>query len=89
MAATPDPSAKADLARQLMRLHDVSEANRQINAYNDAVRAANAGETKKAIEILDRLLEGATDESVIRDAKEFRKVLEKRLAGMRRSRRSL
>ncbi len=89
MAATPDPSAKADLARQLMHLREVAEANRQINAYNDAVRAANAGETKKAIEILDRLLETATDESVIRDAKEFRKVLEKRLAGMRRSRGSL
>jgi tetratricopeptide (TPR) repeat protein len=89
MAATPDPSAKADLARQLMHLHEVSGANRQINAYNDAVRAANAGETKKAIEILDRLLEGATDESVIHDAQEFRKVLEKRLAGMRRSRGSL
>ncbi len=89
MAATPDPSAKADLARQLMHLHEVSEANRQISAYNEAVRAANAGETKKAIEILDKLLETATDESVVRDAKDFRKVLEKRLAGMRRSPRPL
>lgn len=89
MEATPDPEAKADLQHQLVRLHELAEANRQINTYNEAIRAANAGETQKAIDMLDHLLQTATDPDVVRDATDFRKRLQKRLAGMRRSRRPL
>jgi tetratricopeptide (TPR) repeat protein len=89
MAATPDTVAKGDLERQLGRLREVAEVNKQIGRYNDAVRAANTGQTKRAIAILDGLLAGATDPAVVSDATELRKTLEKRLAGMRKSRRRL
>ncbi|HEY3055243.1 MAG TPA: hypothetical protein VGK31_04840, partial [Thermoanaerobaculia bacterium] len=82
---TTDPAAKMDLQRQLMRVRDTGEANRQIMTYNQAIEAANRGDTRKALEILDRLLETATDPSVIRDATDFRALLRKRLKGMRRS----
>jgi tetratricopeptide (TPR) repeat protein len=84
--ATPDPNAKMDLKRQLLRLRDIGEANRQIMTYNEAVQAANRGETQKAIGILDKLLETANDPAVIRDATAFRKLLQKRVKpGMHRS----
>jgi tetratricopeptide (TPR) repeat protein len=82
---TPDPAAKMDLQRQLMHIRDVGEVNRQIMTYNEAIKAANRGDTRKALEMLDRLLEAATDPSVIRDATDFRTLLRKRLKGMRGS----
>jgi tetratricopeptide (TPR) repeat protein len=82
---TPDAAAKMDLQRQLMRVRDVGEVNRQIVTYNEAITVANRGNTRKAIEMLDRLLETATDPSIIRDATEFRALLRKRLKGMRGS----
>ena len=82
---TPDASAKMDLQRQLMNVRDVASANRQILTYNEAIVAANQGELRKALQILDKLLETATDPSVVRDATEFRTLLRKRLKGMRGS----
>ncbi|HEX9161779.1 MAG TPA: tetratricopeptide repeat protein [Thermoanaerobaculia bacterium] len=86
---TPDPNAKADLQRQLMKLRETGDTNRQITTYNQAVAAANAGQTEKAIEILDHLLETATDSGVISDATTLRAQLQKRSKGMRRSPRAL
>jgi hypothetical protein len=86
---TPDPNAKADLQRQLMKLRETGDTNRQITTYNQAVAAANAGQTEKAIEILDHLLETATDSMVISDATTLRAQLQKRRKGMRRSPRAL
>lgn len=89
IAVTPDANAKADLQRQLMKITEVGEANRQVMTYNEAVNAANAGDTEKAIGILDQLLKTATDPQVISDATAFRARLQKRLKGMRRSRGTL
>ncbi len=86
---TPDAGAKADLQRQLDHLREIDDANRQIVAYNEAVAAANRGEVTRALEIVDRLLETATEAAVVRDAIALRKSLEKRLRGMRRSRGAL
>ena len=83
---TPDAAAKMDLQRQLMHLRDVGDANRQIRTYNEAVEAANRGDTRQALTILDRLLSIATDPAVIRDATALREQMQKRLKGMRRSR---
>ncbi|HEX7418330.1 MAG TPA: DUF1570 domain-containing protein [Thermoanaerobaculia bacterium] len=81
---TPDANAKMDLQRQLMHLREVGEVNRQIAALNAAAEAANRGETKKAIEMLDKLLETATDGAVVRDAMTLKKQMQKRVKGMRR-----
>jgi tetratricopeptide (TPR) repeat protein len=82
---TPDARAKADLQRQLAHLEDVSDANKQIMAYNDAVGVANQGDPRKALKMLDDLLATATDASVVRDAMAFKKQLQKRIKGMPRS----
>jgi tetratricopeptide (TPR) repeat protein len=82
---TPDPGAKMDLQQQLMHLREVDDSNRQIIAFNAAAETANRGETKKAIEMLDKLLETATDSAVVRDATTLKKQLQKRSKGMRRS----
>ena len=81
---TPDPNAKMSLQQQLSHLREVEDANRQIIAYNAATEAANRGETKRAIQMLDQLLETATDGTVVRDALALKKQLEKRRKGMRR-----
>jgi tetratricopeptide (TPR) repeat protein len=77
--ATGDPVAKADLDGQLARLRELADTNRQIIAYNEAIRVANAGDAKKAMEMIDQLLATATDPGVVSDAMTFRKALEKRV----------
>jgi tetratricopeptide (TPR) repeat protein len=77
--ATGDPVAKADLDGQLARLRELAETNRQIIAYNEAIRVANTGDARKAMDMIDHLLETATDPGVVADAMTFRKVLEKRM----------
>ncbi|MGZ8832706.1 MAG: DUF1570 domain-containing protein [Thermoanaerobaculia bacterium] len=76
--ATSDPTARADLQRQLVRVIEVGEANKQITTFNEAIAAANQGHEKKAIQILESLLETANDPKVIKDAIAFRTELQKR-----------
>ena len=81
---TPDPKAKFDLQQQMLHLREVAEVNLQIAAYNEAASAANRGDVKKALAMVDRLLETATDAAVLKDAIALKKQLEKRVKGMRR-----
>ncbi|HSP34805.1 MAG TPA: hypothetical protein VLU46_10860, partial [Thermoanaerobaculia bacterium] len=81
---TSDANAKADLQKQMMKIVDLRDANRQITTYNEAIHASNAGDVKKAIAILDDLLKTATDAKVISDATEFRAKLQKRVKRNRR-----
>ncbi len=76
---TTDPVARMDLNNQLRKLQDVSAANVEIRSYNDAVAAANRGETKAAMKMVDEILAKAVDEKVLADAKRLREMLQWRI----------
>jgi len=81
---TTDPVAKMNLQNQLRSLRETLATNAQIVAFNDAVSAANRGETRAAMKMVDNLLQRATDERVISDSKRLREMLEWRLRRERR-----
>jgi tetratricopeptide (TPR) repeat protein len=78
-AATPDPNARRDLESQAAQLEATSAINRHILTYNEAIALSNQGRDREAVKLLDELLLVATDEEVVRDAKELRAELKKRL----------
>lgn len=77
-AATPDEFSKRELERQATELEAVNNVNEHIKQYNQAVALSNTGKTREAIRVLDALLEVATDQLVIRDARKLRTELKKR-----------
>ena len=50
---TPDPAARAELVREVGKLRQVAEVNRQIMTYNEAVAAYNQKELQTAEMVLD------------------------------------
>lgn len=78
-AATTDPAGRRELERQAAQLESTATVNRHIALYNDAIALSNTGRTREAVKVLDELLEVATDEEVVRDARELRAELRKRL----------
>ena len=82
ISATVDPSAKADLERQLAGIRAIADANRVIMAYNDAVLAYNRRENREALQLLDALLAGPVEETIRGKAERLRESVRKRLAGM-------
>ncbi len=71
-AKTSGPNMRQQLEDRASRLEATAESNREIAAYNEAVRQANRGETAAALATLDRLLASAKDASVIEDARRLR-----------------
>ena len=82
IAMTVDPSAKADLERQLDSIEGVAEANRQIAAYNEAVLAFNRNDNRAALQMLDALLSAPVDEPIRGKADRLRQAVRRRLGGM-------
>jgi tetratricopeptide (TPR) repeat protein len=77
-AATPDPIGRREFEQQAARLESTALINRYIVTYNEAIALANDGRVADAIKLLDELLKGATDASVIEDATKLRGDLKKR-----------
>jgi tetratricopeptide (TPR) repeat protein len=77
IAATPDPTARADLERQAAQLTRTADANREIIKYNEAVAQLGRGQRKEALATLDALLKTAADAQVIEDATHLRDELRK------------
>ncbi|HUP44754.1 MAG TPA: DUF1570 domain-containing protein [Thermoanaerobaculia bacterium] len=76
---TPDPTAKADLARDLAGLRRTADVNRQITTYNDAVAAYNRKQLQTALQQLDFLLTFATDDKIRGRAQQLRTTIRGRL----------
>jgi tetratricopeptide (TPR) repeat protein len=77
-AATPDPNGRREFEQHAAKLEATALINRQIIQYNEAIALANRGQRADAIKLLDELLQGATDESVIADATKLRDGLKRR-----------
>lgn len=70
--------AARDLERQAADLDHVAQQNREIAAYNRAVREMNSRAYADARKTIDDLLGWATDPDVIADARKLRTLLERR-----------
>jgi tetratricopeptide (TPR) repeat protein len=79
---TSDPQAKGDLTRQVAELRRLAGSNREIELYNRAVAAYNERQIAEALEILESLLDSATDAEVRQRAEQLRTTVRKRLGGM-------
>ena len=77
-ANTPDPDARKDLERQAAEIDRVSEINRQIKMYNEAISLVNTGRYREASKTLDALLQTAKDPDIVRDAQKLQKQIAKR-----------
>ncbi|MDP9194398.1 MAG: DUF1570 domain-containing protein [Acidobacteriota bacterium] len=77
-AATPDPNGRREYEQHAAKLEATALINRQIIQYNEAIALANRGKRADAIQLLDALLQVATDASVIEDATKLRDGLKKR-----------
>lgn len=77
-ALTPDAAARKDLEAQAAHLERTAATNRHIAEYDKALEEAKAGDKAAALKRIDALLAVATDEEVIRDAKELRAELLRR-----------
>ena len=73
--ATPDAAARAELERQGRDLARTAAINVEITTYNRAVELVRRGDRAAAARVVDELLRTATDEQVIRDTRELRRML--------------
>jgi tetratricopeptide (TPR) repeat protein len=81
IAATADPTTRADLIMQADKLARVVERNRQVRLYNEAVAALNRGDHTAALEHSERLLSFATDDDICAAAERI-KTRARRRVGM-------
>lgn len=77
-ARTPDAAGRRELESEAARLASLADVNRHITRYNEAIALVNAGKNKQALALLDELLQVATDEQVVKDAKKLRDEVRKR-----------
>jgi tetratricopeptide (TPR) repeat protein len=78
-AATADPNGRRELELSAAKLEGTAAVNRHIITYNEAISLSNKGRNREAIQLLDELLQVATDAAVVSDATKLRADLRKRL----------
>jgi tetratricopeptide (TPR) repeat protein len=69
LTQTRDRALKHSLEMQIAEIEKTSEANRELDNYNQAVALANRGSYRKAAGLLDKLLREASDPDVIASAR--------------------
>jgi tetratricopeptide (TPR) repeat protein len=74
-ASTTDANAKQQLDRQAAIIERDARRNREVNAFNDALKFSGDGNRDAAVKLLDQLLISASDATVLQSARQLRSAL--------------